>query len=357
MKLWERYFFREIFKVFFFFLFAFFFLYAILEYSIHMDDFFKDNQFQFLELLTYYSNQFIKRADLLLPLALLIASIKVLSTLNTKREWMVLQVAGIKNRRLLRPFFTVALLSCLFNLVNFEFFLPGALAQIDEFHATHFKHSHRAQRKELIHLLSLKDNSKLIYQSYDAAKDALFDVLWIRSADDIWRMKFLSADPAQPVAQYVDHLIRNSEGFLEKSESHDLYRLNDLKWRPSMTGKSFIPFENRSLKELFHLAFHSTTTTSYEYPKIITQLCFKCAIPLLAFVVICAVAPACLAFSRQLNLFLIYALGLFGLLACYMIMDSMVTLGENSIISPLIAVFAPLTILGTLCTWKYLRQT
>lgn len=321
-----------------------------------MDDFFKDNQFQFLDLLRYYSNQFIKRADLLLPLALLIASIKVLSTLNTRREWMVLQVAGLKNRRLLRPFFAVAMFCSLFNLANFEFFLPKALAEIDEFHATHFKHSHRAQRKELIHLLSLKDNSKLIYQSFDASKGALFDVLWVRSADDIWRMKFLNANPNEPIAEYVDHLTRNNQGFLEKSESHDFYRFKDLKWQPTMTGNSFVPFENRSLKELYHLAFCSTTTTSYEYPKIITQLCFKCSIPLLAFAVVAAVAPACLAFSRQLNLFLVYALGLLGLLACYMIMDSMVTLGENSIISPLIAVFAPLTIIGTISTWKFLQK-
>lgn len=357
MKLWERYFFREIFKVFFFFLFAFFFLYSLLEYSTHMDDFFKDNHFQFWELLGYYGNQFLKRADLLLPLALLIAGVKVLTTLNTRREWMVLLVAGIKTRKLLRPFFAAACLSCLFNFLNFEFLLPRALVQIDEFHATHFKHSHRAQRKELIHLLSLKDNSKLIYQSYDAAKDALFDVVWIRSPDDIWRMKFLSADPAQPVAQFVDHLVRNKEGFLEKTDSHELYRFNDLKWRPSMTGKSFIPFESRSLKDLVRLAFHDRATTAYEFPKIVTQLCFKTAIPFISFIVILAVAPACLTFTRQLNLFLIYALSLFGLLSCYMIMDSLVTLGENSVISPLIAAFLPLTILGTISTWNFLRKT
>lgn len=357
MKLWQRYFFQEIFKVFFFFLFSFFFLYSLLEYSTHMDDFFKDKHFQIGELLGYYGNQFLKRADLLLPLALLIATIKVLTTLNTRREWMVLLVAGLSTRRLLQPFFAVAFLSCLFNFLNFEFLLPRALLQIDEFHATHFKHSHRAQRKELIHLLSLRDNSKLIYQSYDSEKDALFDVVWIRSPDDIWRMKFLSADPAKPIAQYVDHLTRNREGLLEKSESHELYRFNNLKWHPRMTGKSFIPFESRSLKNLFHLAFKDKSTTAYEFPKIITQLCFKSVIPFIAFIIVLFIAPICLTFSRHLNLFLIYALSLFGLLSCYMVMDSLVTLGENTVISPLIAAFLPLTILGVISTWNFLRKT
>lgn len=357
MKLWQRYLFSEIFKVFFFFLFTFFFLYSILEYSTHMDDFFNESKFQFAEVLIYYWNHFLKRADLLLPLALLISTIKVLTALNSRREWTVLQVAGLKTRQLLKPFFAVALLSCLFNFLNFEFLLPKALSQIDQFRAAHFKHSHRAQREKLLHLLLLKDNSKLIYQFYDSSKDALFDVLWIRSPDDLWRMKFLSSNPTQPTAQYVDHLIRNEEGFLEKAESYDIYHFKELTWSPSMTGKSFIPFENRSIKELYTLAFHTQTTTSYEFPKIVTQLCFKCTIPFIAFIVILATAPACLKFSRQFNFFLIYAISLFGLLSCYMIMDALVTLGENNVISPLIATFTPLVLLGTFFTWKFSRET
>jgi lipopolysaccharide export system permease protein len=357
MRLWEKLFYREIFKVFFFFLFSFFSFYALMDYSTHMDDFFKNNTFQIKDLFVYYGSHFLKRSDFLIPLALLIATIKILTTLNTRREWIVLQVSGLKTRHLLRPFFAVALLACCFNFFNFQFFLPKALCSIDDFHAEHFKHSHRAKRRELIHLLSLNDNSKLIYQAYDPAKDALFDVLWIRSPDDIWRMKYLNANPEVPNAQFVDHLIRNREGFLEKAESFEIHRLTDLHWHPSMMGQSIIPFENRSLKELFHLIFFSKTTSSYEIPRISTQFFFKCAIPFISFIIILAVAPYCLVFSRHLNLFFIYAFSLFGLLACYMLFDSMVTLGEHSVISPFIAAFAPLVILGSFFTWRFFKLT
>lgn len=357
MKLWEKHFYKEILKVFFFFLISFFFFYMLLDYSTHMDDFFKNNKLQLQDVLVYYGSHFLKRADFLLPLALLIATIKVLTTLNGRREWIVLQVSGLTTRHLLRPFFAIALLACCFNFLNFQFFLPQALCQIDDFHATHFKNSHRAKRKELIHLLTLNDNSKLIYQSYDPAKDAFFDVLWIRSTDDIWRMKFLNADPSTPNAQFVDHLVRNSQGFLEKAESYEIHRFSDLHWTPSMMGQSIAPFENRSLKELFNLIFFSKTTTPYESSKILTQFCFKCALPFISFIIVLAIAPFCLVFSRHLNLFLIYAFGLFGLLACYMLFDSMVTLGEHRVISPLIAAFAPLFLLGSFFTWRFFKHT
>lgn len=353
MYLWERYFLKELFKFFSFFLLSFFFLYSLLDFSMHMDDFFKEHHLQMGELLRFYLSHFLKRVDLLLPLALLVSSIKVLTSLNIRREWMALQVAGLSTRKLLRPFLFMAGICALFNWVNFEYFLPSALNQMDEFHATHFKSSHRAKRKELIHLLTLKDRSKLLYQSYDAEKKALFDVLWIRSPDDIWRIKFLDADPAHPEGQYVDHIVRKKDGFLEKKESFDTLYLTELKWNPKQAGKSFIPFENRSLKELVKLGLQSTHTTPYEIPKILTQLCFKILIPLLSFFVIWLAAPFCIGFSRFFNPFFIYAWGVFALLAFYMLIDSSSILGAQNIISPWVALFTPFIVIGTFSFFKY----
>jgi lipopolysaccharide export system permease protein len=353
MTLWRRYFFYEICKVFTFFLVAFFFLYALLDFSMHMDDFFKDSHLQVVQICSYYGCHFLKRADFLLPLSLLVATIKVLTTFNHRREWMVLQVAGLSTKTLLTPFFVVAALCATFNYANFEFFLPKALLNMETFHATHFKSSHRAKRKELIHLLTLKDNSKLVYQSYSPEKDAFFDVLWVRSPDDIWRMKFLSANPDTPTAQYVDHLTRSPEGFLAKTESYETFSFSDLKWRPSMTGKSFIPFESRSLKEL--LRFKKQTATPYEIPKIMTQICYKCAVPLLSLFVVLTVSPFCLRFSRQQNLFFIYALGIFGLLSLYTLLDATVVLGEYAVLSPVVAIFAPLLLVTIPFIWKFVK--
>lgn len=356
-KLWEKYFFLETIKVFLFVLFSFFFLYSILDYATHMEDFIKKDSLQLKDLLLFYLNHFLKRADLLLPLALLVATIKVLTSLNIKHEWMVLQVAGIKTRRLLRPFFVVAFICCLFNWVNFQYLLPSSLTAIKEFHIKNFTHSHRAKRQELMHISKLKDHSKLVYQSYDAKKNAFFDVLWVRSVDDIWRIKFLNADPMKPIGSYVDHLTRNKQGFLEKQDSYEHCLLPDLKWDSKTLGNSLVPFENFSIKALWKQLSQKTPATQYETPKILSQLFLKLALPLLSLIVVLAVIPWCISFSRALNTFMIYAISLFSLLIFYMLLDAMIILGENNVIPPFIAIFSPFALGGLIFTRNFLRKT
>jgi lipopolysaccharide export system permease protein len=344
-------------KVFLFVLFSFFFLYALLDYATHMEDFVKKESLQIKDLIQFYLNHFLKRADLLLPLALLVATIKVLTSLNIKHEWMVLQVAGVRARRLLRPFFVVAFACCLFNWLNFQYLLPSSLQSMEEFHIKNFKHSHRAQRQELIHILKLKDRSKLLYQSYDEEKKAFFDVLWIRSVDDIWRIKLLNADPSKPLADYVDHLSRNKEGFLEKTESYERCLLPDLKWNLKMADDGIIPFESLSIKALWKELGKKSAATQYETPKILSQFFFKLAIPFLSVLALLPIIPWCITFSRDLNTFIIYAGGLFGLLAFYMLLDAVVILGEHNVVHPSIAILSPFVICGLIFSRSFLKKT
>ena len=62
--LWERYLLREILKIFFLFLFCFYSLYAMVDYSLHMQDFIVDKRIQFLHIAAYYGFQFVKRCPL-----------------------------------------------------------------------------------------------------------------------------------------------------------------------------------------------------------------------------------------------------------------------------------------------------
>jgi lipopolysaccharide export system permease protein len=356
MKLWERYFFREIFKVFFFFLFGFFFLYSLIEYSMHMDDFFRNNHLQMKEVVLYYVNQLLKRLDFLLPMALLLSTIKVLTTLSVRNEWIVLQASGLSTRRLLRPFMVIACACSILVYMNFQYFLPSALRHIDEFRVSNFCSSHVAQRRELIHLIPLKDNTKLLYQSFDKEKNVLFDVLWIKSLDDIWRIKYLNANPANPTAEYVDHIVRNSAGFFEKKESHPKLFLPDLKWHPRMARQGLIPFDQRSLTELYKMRY-KMELNPYEVPKVSTALSFKTAIPLMSPLLVIALAPFCLSYRRQRHFFLLYALGLFGLFAFYMLLDSLTILSDNDVIKPALAVFVPLSLFATFFSWRFALKT
>lgn len=343
-RIWQRYLLKEIFKIFSLFLGCFFFLYSLIDYSLHMQDFIVDKTIQVSHIITYYLFQFIKRASLLLPLSLLIATLKTLFTMNAKGELIALQASGLSLRKILSPFFFLATLSMLFNLISSEWILPSSLNYLDQFRENHFKHSHRGNRKEPIHVLTLKDRSKIIYRLEDREKKLFCDVFWVRSSDEIWRMQSLSSDPKQPIGFFVDHLLRNPEGYLEKQESFDTYHFSDFKWEKDRIGKGQIPLENRKISQLYRLLFDPKITSNYERGEILTHLLFKCMSPLISFIVILAAAPFCLKHSRQLPIFFTYTICLFGFVAFFALMDAAVILGENQVLPPSFSILFPVLV-------------
>lgn len=354
-KLWERYVLSELLKVFFLFLGCFFFLYALIDYSLHMQDFIVDKRIQISHIITYYIFQFIKRANLLVPLALLISTLKVLLAMNHRGELIALQASGLSRKKILRPFFFLGFLCVLFNLVSSEFFLPSSLNHLDNFREKHFKHSRRGNRKEPVHVLPLKDRSKIVYQTEDKEGKLYRDVFWIQSVDDIWRMSALSSDPQNPVGYFVDHMKRNAHGNFEKTESFDQYRFDKFRWQADPTGKGYTPIENRRLSELRRMLMQKTKTTAYEYPQILTHFLFKITMPFLALLVIAAGTPFCLRHSRNLPVFFIYAFALFGFIAFFALMDATVILGENLVVSPYAAVLLPFSLCCVLFGFNYYR--
>jgi|SRR5579862_358788 len=354
--IWERYLFREILKVFFLFLGCFFFLYSILDYSLHMQDFLVDKQIHLSHLFIYYSYQFIKRSDLLIPLALLIATLKVLFSLNARGEMVALQASGLSSKRILRPFFLLALLCTLFSSTCMEFLLPSSLNFLDNFRESHFKHSFRGNRKEPIHVIYLKDRSKIVYQSELQDKDLYFDVFWIRSAEDIWRMKYLSTDPEQPMGYYVDHIVCSSEGSFEKVASFDKYAFPSFRVQPDPTGKGYIPIENRKPSELLRLLTHKRTTTAFEYPQVLTHFLHKCMMPFLSFIVVISAAPVCFRHSRSLPVFFTYAIALFLFIAFAAFINSTLILGETQVISAFNAILLPFVLCFSGFGWRYIRS-
>jgi lipopolysaccharide export system permease protein len=343
-RIWERYLLKELFKVFFLFLSCFFFLYSLVDYSLHMQDFIIDKRIQISHIANYYLFQFIKRADLLVPLALLVSTLKVLLTINARGEFIALQASGLAANKILRPFFLVGLLCALFNLASAELFLPSSLNHLDRFREKHFKHSRHGNRKEPVHVVFLKDRSKIVYQTEDRQRKLYLDVFWIRSVDEIWRMSTLSTDATNPVGSYVDRLKRNSEGNFEKMQSFDQYHFNQFRWQADPSGKGYTPLENRKISQLLRILLQKAKATSYEYPQALTQFLFKISMPFLAMLVIAAASPFCLRHSRNLPFFFIYAIALFGFIAFFAMMDAAVILGENLVVSPYVAILLPLAL-------------
>jgi lipopolysaccharide export system permease protein len=356
--IWKRYLLKEIVATFAFILCACYLLFMIFDYSFHMQDFMKDKQIQVADFLFYYGHLFIKRADLLIPLALLITTIRVLASLNTHRELLALQVAGISFKRVIRPFLLFGLCCTLFSYLSTEFISPRSETFLNQFRHRHFKHMLHVSggdqkiKKERMHVVPLKDHSKIVYQYYDKEKGAYFDLIWIRSSEDIWRMKYLSLEGAHLVGSYVDHFRRDSEGFLDKRESFETYPFTELKWNPNTLKDAVVPFENCRPSQLWKLA-HQEATTSYEKAEIWTHLSFKCVMPLLSLLVIIGVAPFCVRYARNEPFFFIYVFALFGYITFYLTMNAAVILGAGRALSPLFAIFTPFCLFTLPLIWKF----
>lgn len=342
--IWRRYLFSSILKVFFLFLGCFFFLYSLLDYSLHMQDFLVDKKIQFSHVFIYYFYQFIKRADLLVPLALMIATLKVLLTLNARGELVALQASGLSAKRLLRPFFLLALVCTLFNWASAEFLLPSSLNFLDRFRQDHFKHVDD-KRKEPIHVLFLKDHSKIIYQKKE--KGLLYDVFWIRSAQEIWRMKYLNPDPEAPVGYFADCILSNTEGVFEKSASFEQIAFSPFRLQKDPIGKGLIPIENQRLSRL---------VPQLTNPQALSHFLHKCLMPLLSFLVILGVAPYCLRYSRTQPVFFLYAMALFLFIAFAAFIDASLILGETQVLSAYVATLLPFVLAFASFGWLYHRK-
>lgn len=354
-RIWERYIFFETLKVFLLFLGCFYFLYAMIDYSTHMQDFIVDKRIQFSHIVSYYSFMFIKRADLLVPLAALIACIKQLLSMSSNSELVALQASGISLKKIAYPLLLLCILCTIFNYLSFEFFLPSSLNFLDRFRERHFKHARHGSRSEPIHALYLKDGSKIIYQSEDKQKKEFFDVFWIRSSDDLWRMKTLSSNPDSSVATFVDHIQRDKQGNLIKTQSFDTYTFAPFKWQPDLAGKGYVPIENRKISELFKLLNAKKRTTSVERSQILSYLLFKCVMPLLPLLAVIAIFPYCIRYSRSISAFPIYSLAIFSFVAFGALMDAGVILGENNVIPPIAAVVGPFFLCSLGFGWKFIR--
>lgn len=349
-KIWERYFLLEILKVFFLFIFGFCFLYALIDYSIHSKSFNKID-LPLWELITYYLFHFVKRAEILIAFALTLSTIKVLTSLNLNNEILALLVGGIRVRQILRPFFFIAALCSCFLYLNFEFITPKALNTIEEFKENHLSDKVNHKRKEPIQELPLNDQSTLIYQRYDPSLQAFFDVYWIRSPNQIYKMKYLFPHVEHPVGRYIDHLIRNTSGQFILFESFEEHSFSEMLFDPELLRAALVPPDHQPLSQLWlHLPNIKGPLTDKE-AQILTAFFYKCAIPLICFLCILGPFPFCIQFTRNLRVFFIYSISIFTLIAFFTIMDAATILGENQVASPLLATWLPITSFSLLFCW------
>jgi len=353
-KTWERYFLWEISKIFLLFLIGFYGIYVIIDYSTHSRSF-HNYHFSYLEILSYYGYEFITRMDVLIPFAILIACIKTLCTLNTHNELVALMVSGVTLKRLLIPFVAFGLFFTGLIYFNTEVLQPRALKYHKQLDYRRAKEKRKKHHHPYIQQLTFKDHSSLIFESYDEGTDRFYDVFWVRSIDDIYRMQFLNASSSTPIGTRVEHLKRNPEGLFEIVEFSDEKLFPEIHIEKAKLLDSVSSPSDYSLSMLKAKLPKTNQPLSEKEASLLTTYYYKLALPWLCLLAVLAPAPFCTRFTRSLPVFFIYACSLFGLVAFYLIMDAALLLGERQVVTPAIAIWGPFSCIFAIVGWRYAR--
>lgn len=345
-QLWERYFLKNFAKVFFFFLFCFYGLYVLVDFASHTSALAHHHvQIKGLDLIRYYSYIFASRAEILIPLALLIAFCKTVTTLNMQGELVAMLVGGYKLKRLMRPFLFAGLFGVMLLYLNEQFLLPTALTKLRGIESKTKHQRSKNKSKTSVNPMLLNDGSLFLFLSYDEEMKQFFDAYWIQSIDDVYRIKYLDTTTANPTGKFVDHLKRNGNGELELVESFPTHLFHDLQINNEALRSAIVDSDALPLTQLWtELPAHGGDL-SEKQSKMATAFYWKLVMPWLCLIAILAPAPFCVYFSRQFPTFFVYIAGIFGMLAFYLFMDAAQIVAKKQVMPPEWAMGIPFLLL------------
>lgn len=354
MALWERYFLKELFKILLLIVLSCTFMFVLIDYSIHSN---KIHSAPFLEIVHYYLMQASKIIDFILPSALLVSVIKVLTGASTRLELVALTTGGISFRRILSPFLVSAFLMASLLYLNSQLLQPLSLSKVQKFQATHLN-KNALQQKNQVHSMLMEDGSVLIYQTYQPVSEAFFDVFWVMNESQLYRIETLY--PNQKIGFSVQELSRLPSGELIQLETFSEKLFPAMRFNPDALYAVSHPPKQQTIKQLAHqiswrsCQFGLKKTTDRE-AVIFIQFLHKLIFPLICFVVVIVPAPFCMRFGRQLPVFMIYVLSIFGLISFFTLINTSVILGENQVLTPLAALVLVLVPFTVACSWSYAK--
>lgn len=356
IKIWERYFYKEIIKYFFFFLFVFYGLYILIDYSSHASSFHHGHShFKLIDIAKYYLFDFIQKMEILISFGLLLATIRTLTNFNSHNELIALLASGINIRKLLKPFIVLGLLMVALMYVNTQYWMPYAMEQTNHIDQKHRKEKNKLNKITAVQNIVLKDGSTILFQNYDMLDKALVDVYWVRSIDNIYRIQTLYPYANPPLGKQVEELKRGNQGQLKFLGSHDELSFQDMRFHKKDLFQGIIDPEDLSLTALWRKMPEYNKATNEKEAQVVSAFYHKMLMPWLCLLAVIAPAPFCVRFSRNIPLFFIYALGLFGLVAFYLVTDATLILGKRQIFDPVFAILVPFFCLSALLSYKYVR--
>lgn len=337
---WARYFFKEYLRSLVFILAIVYALYVLIDTMSHLKNF-TEGKGGITVWIEYYFYTLSKRFDVLLPFALLLATIRCLCNFQQRGELVALLASGIALRTLLRPFLCVAIGCTLLLYMNYEWFLPSALPKIEAFTESSFGKSKTDKEKPAPKEIMLQDGSKIIYTQYNPKTKEFNDLFWVRSTDCIFHIKTLTLTSSSPIGTWVDTIERNKDNILEKKASFESFEFKDMHFDEHSLKNSIIPPKEQSLSQLFVEFPLYFSSFSHKAGEIKASLYSKISFPWLCLIALMAPAPFCLRFTRNHPLLIIYLASLALLFCLNVLFESSSAFAKSQVISPAITIFVP----------------
>lgn len=356
MQTWKKYIWTQLLQVFFGTLLGFYALYVLIDFSNQLGAFrSKGIHISWVQWGIYYLFEFVHRIEVLIPFALLLATMRVLLKLNTNNEMTALQCGGLSLKKIMQPFLILAAVCTLLLYANQQWAVPHSLAQVKFLHA--IRKQKPAKNLELVpNTLPLSGNAFFVYQNYEPEALRFVDAYWIRNINEIYRIKYFYPHAEIPYGEFVETFIRDPEGKLNVSSSDSFLALGELKIaKDSLKTASSVP-ELQSLSELWNETKSPAENLTPREAQISTVFYHKVSMPLLCLIAVLLPASFCTRFSRQLPSFLYYAIGIFSLIAFYLFLDSLTVIARRQLANPAILLLGPVCLVMFLGLYRFYKM-
>ncbi len=354
MKIWQKYFLKEFFKTFFLFLLCFYGLYCLIDYAGHTSSMnHSHGSFGWKDVIFYYFSEFSRRFDIIVPFGLLLATARTLLLFNSRSELVALMAGGYSLRSLLTPFILVGLFMVMFSFANEQWVQPIASRHIKsiEDHYALLKNKKRGIRSA--QHIALANGSLLIFQTFSESEDLFKDLFWIRSVNEIYRIKTLEAFKTPPIAREVELLTRQKNGYLMVTNSYDTIALEDIILNRAQLMETIAQPSHFPIGDLWKKLPESPR--SEKEAALMTAFTKKMVLPWLSLFAILLTAPFCVVFGRNIPTFMIYACTIFALVALYLLIDAGEVVAKRQLFHPITALLVPIALAGIYPIWKYMR--
>lgn len=349
----QRHLFTRLVKQFILFVLLIFFTFCLIDFSTRMSE----SSMKLLAsnfIFKFYGSEFAKKAHFFIPICFALTILLQLLHLIKSKEIIALLSSGLNYKKILRPFWHLAFILSSLLLVNRQFILPEAILFLETYHNDHIKAVKKAKHAhDEIFTLVLKDDSKLIYQSYDTEKKRYFDLFWIISPQRILRIKYIDKTDSGYTGHFIDELTRNHLGTFQKKHSFKELKLSK-EWLKGAHFDKILPIETQNLLKLAK----GFTNKDYLYSKdhIYTELFLVVIMAASPLWILLMQAPLVKYFSRQIPVLFYLTLYILFFFATATILDGLGVIAQRSIASPWLLLFIPSVIGGFFLMRRYRQQ-